>query len=55
MKGQCADLHVLRRQDGKHSFYSVWTVVAYGRTYGESTRHVFARVIQERDVRAGIE
>ena len=55
MKGQCADLHILRRQNRKYSFYSVWTAVAYWRTYGESTRHVFAGVIQERDIRAGIE
>src|SRR5947209_15801659 len=55
MKGECADFHVLRLQDGKHSFYSVGTVIAYWHTYGESTRYVLPNVVQKRGAYTGIE
>jgi hypothetical protein len=55
MKCQCADLHILGRQDGKHPFHSIWTTVMYRRMNIESASYLFARVVQDREVRAGIE
>jgi hypothetical protein len=55
MKGKSADFHLLRRHDGKHSFNSIWTVIAYWRICGESTCNVFANVVQKRVAYTGIE
>ena len=55
MKDESADFHVPRLQDGKDSFYSIWTVIAYWRTCGESTCNVFANVVQKRGAYTGIE
>ena len=55
MKDEFTDFHVPRLQDGKYSFYSVWTLIAYWRTYGESPTNLFANVIQQRSSYTGVE